>query len=463
MATLSHLASTTKLVTPMLPGFDRHSFVERKEILAANGNNVVTSKEYNAEAALELGDFAPFMSRWKANRRPRRLPQVSDFDSARKASDITAVHLVDTSSSDAGGFRYLVFDRGTRLDGRDFSGVHVAEYPGKAVRDSTLVDYESAVRAGRCSLMEVSIESDGPPRKYARLILPVSEHGAGKADRLLVVVRLLECEHGGHPSASGLPSLRDRNTSEKSPASGLPDWLAETAQSRTLLQDRHDPAARMLREYFHGGLQEFLDDGRLLEFLLMRSMPASRARELADCLVAEFGNLSTVVAMSNERLLETANLPVESVVDLKIVRELAARLVLQQLPNKNLLSDTREVIDYCHARMAYETVEHVRLLFLDQKNHLIKDEAIHGGSVSAVPVHPRQVIKRAILLDAQSIILAHNHPSGDPSPSAADVELTLELKRCAQAVGIRLLDHLIIGQSGHVSLRGMGYLDLESN
>lgn len=249
-----------------------------------------------------------------------------------------------------------------------------------------------------------------------------------------------------------------------SPAvAGQPAWLAESRLSQAAWHASHDPAAHILRKYFHAGQHEVLDDRHLLELLLVRAMPEAAARELADRLIEEFGSLASITSMTNERLIETPGLPLDTIVHLKVVRELAARLIKSELTGRQLLSNAQAVIDYCHARMAFETVEHVRLIFLDQKNHLIKDEAIHGGSVSSVPVHPRQIVKRAIVLDAQSIILAHNHPSGDPSPSAADVDLTLELKRSAQAVGIRLLDHMIIGRSGHVSLRSMGYLDQDSN
>lgn len=127
--------------------------------------------------------------------------------------------------------------------------------------------------------------------------------------------------------------------------------------------------------------------------------------------------------------------------------------------DKPVFSGTGVVLDYCRARMAHETIEHVRVLYLDQKNRLIVDEPFHGGGVASVPINPRHIVKRAVILDAQSIVMAHNHPSGDPSPSGADVEVTMDLKRATEAVGVRLLDHLIIGRSGHVSLRTLGYLD----
>lgn len=449
----------------MRPGFADYSLVERKEFVAANGNSLVTRNEYQIDAALHLDDFAPFQSKWNLNRSQKRLPLVSDFDAIRTSSAMAAVHLVDTSSNDAAGFRYLEFDCGSRMDGRDFSGVHVAEYPGEAIRHSTMIDYESAARVGRCSLMEVSFDTEGTPRKFARLILPVSDSGRRSADRLLVVVRLLECGRQQSDERSGMAESEGVGAGglNAAPVGGSNGHLNLTPGGLESSLRPSDLVPHVLRRYIDAGQQEFLDDQHILELLLSRSVPEKDARELAIHLIDEFSSLSAVTAMSNERLAEISGLSMDCVADLKVVRELAARMIRQELTKKDLLSDARKAIDYCYARMAHETVEHVRIMFLDQKNHLIKDEALHCGSVAAVPVHPRQIVKRAIVLDAQSIILAHNHPSGDPSPSAADVELTLELKHCSQAVGIRLLDHLIIGRSGHVSLRSMGYLDIDSD
>ncbi len=447
----------------MQPGLDQNYIVERKALVAANGNNLITRNEYRVEAALDLADFAPFLAEWNRIQHPSHLPEVSDFDAVRSVSDNAAVHIVDASSADAAAFRWLRFDGGSRMDGRDLSGIQVGDYPGRAVRQSMLVDYEQAARIGRCSLMDVFVDSDDPPRRFARLILPVSEAGGTSADRLLVVVRLLECD--GWPCAES-PGLTATNISARD---GLATWqFLEDLRGESSIPDLHPArdssspehsALQIMGTHLHAGRQETLDDRHLLELLLQQSMPEGEARDLAGQLIEEFGSLSMLTAMSNERLARFSSVPPVSIVSMKIVRELAARMIKQQLFDRDLLSDTRKVIEYCHARMAYETVEHVRLLFLDQKNHLIKDEAIHGGGVSTVPVDPRQIVKRAIILDAQSIILAHNHPSGDPSPSAADVDLTLDLKRCAHTLGLRLLDHLIIGRSGHVSLRGMGYLD----
>lgn len=446
----------------MQPGFDQDYIIERKALVAANGNNLITRNEYRAEVALGLTDFAPFLAEWNRFRDRSRFPQIGDFDAVRSGSDKTAIHIVDTSFGDAAAFRYIQFDGGSRLDGMDLTGIQVGEYPGRAVRQSMLIDYEQAARIGRCSLMEVSVDSDDPPRRFARLILPVSQAGGKSADGLLVVVRLLECEGWPYTQSPVFTNARvpaaDRSTGKGS-SDGLPVPSNSRPVEPVVDGAANDSAAQIMRMYLHSGRQETLDDRHLLELLLLPSSSEREARDLSTRLIEEFGSLSMVTAMSNERLAEYSGVPLESIVNMKIVRELAARMIKQQLYNRDLMSDTRKVVDYCHARMANETVEHVRLLFLDQKNHLIEDEAIHGGGVSAVPVNPRQIVKRAIVLDAQSIILAHNHPSGDPSPSAADVDLTLDLKRCAQAVGLRLLDHLIIGRSGHVSLRGMGYLD----
>ena len=447
----------------MEPGLNRRFVLERRELFGRAADVSIVRDEYLVNSALDLDDFAPFVAQWNQCNVRRKLPSVSDFDDLRKTAPVAAVHLVDTSSDKADGFRYLEFDCGVRVDGRDFSGIHVAEYPAaEALRQTTLIDYESAARVGRCSLMEVSINPKRTPRKFARLILPISESGSGTADRLLVVVRLLEF---AAPSGGSLGDLLAPGVGD-APHPDAADGQLTGPSAYTVLANAArsmevSPALRQLNAYFQAGQQEHLDDRHLLELILSPFVRGDDVSSLALSLLDEFGSLASVTAMSNERLAEISGLSADLIVQLKAVREIATRLVRQQVSKKNLMSDTRSVIAYCHARMAHETVEHVRVIYLDQKNQLIKDEAIRGGGVSSVPVNPRDIVKRAIVLDAQSIILAHNHPSGDPSPSAADVELTLEIKRAVQAVGMRLIDHLIIGQSGHVSLRGTGYLDIK--
>jgi len=199
-----------------------------------------------------------------------------------------------------------------------------------------------------------------------------------------------------------------------------------------------------------------LADYELLELLLHMILPQKDTKALAKDLLARFGSISEVLGASPARLAEVKGLGETSITHLKVVQAVAQRFGRDQIDvEKPILSSWSELIDYCRSAMAYESVEQFRILFLDKKNRLIADEVQQVGTVDHTPVYPREVIRRTLELSASALILVHNHPSGDPSPSAADVRMTREIAEISKQMGITLHDHIIIGRAGHASMRGL--------
>jgi DNA repair protein RadC len=172
-------------------------------------------------------------------------------------------------------------------------------------------------------------------------------------------------------------------------------------------------------------------------------------------LLATFGSFSEVIAAPLERLKEVDGLGEAAITELKIVQAAANRLVRGEVKQRQVLSSWSHVLDYCRAAMAFESKEHFRILFLDKGNHLIADEQHQTGTVDHTPVYPREVIKRALELSATAVILVHNHPSGDPTPSRADIDMTRAIVEVARPLGISVHDHLIVGKDGHASLKAL--------
>lgn len=436
---------------------DLNSRFLRERIKLADAGNVIEKHDYAVDAAREVSGLAPFLECWEQNRQTRRLPKLRDFDAVREQSEIAGVHLLETPTAELRDFRFISFDSTTRVDGQDFSGKYLSDYPDTSFRESARMDYAASAKTGQGRLTVLDVRKAERSGKFARLVLPLAENDPARPSRLLVVVQLLEhCPL----ASSAIDQLRAANQSAETGSEFIFVSPAD-ADEFTAAQVRAHAAAsdEMVIRYFQSGIHEQLADHDLLEWMLRRFLDSGDSRVLANVLIEEFGSLPAVLAMGRERLADFPDMTAQALVSLKVIRELATRLIKTEAMGGRLVSDARQVVDYCRARMAHETVEHLRILYLDQKNRLIRDEVFHGGGVSSVIVNPRQIVKRAILLDAQSIIMAHNHPSGDPSPSAADVEVTRDVKNAAEAVEIRLLDHLIIGRSGSVSLRTLGYLD----
>ncbi len=442
---------------------DLNSKFLRERIRLADSGNVIEKHDYALDAAHEVTGLAPFLECWEQNRRTAGLPKLRDFDAVREKSEIAGVHLLETPTAELRDFRFISFDSTTRIDGQDFSGKYLADYPDTSFRESARMDFAASVKSGQGRLTVLDIQRAERSGKFARLVLPLAESDPAKPSRLLVVVQLLEhcpIDNSGFDQAEA--GARTEEGAHQGRSGGEYVFLGSVANDEMVRAPHGITTAErdeLVMRYFQSGIHEQLDDDDLLAWMLRQFHTSSDSRSLANVLLDEFGSLPAVLAMGRERLADFPGLTTQALVSLKVVRELATRLIKTETMGGRLVSDARQVVDYCRARMAHETVEHLRILYLDQKNRLIRDETFQGGGVSSVIVNPRQIIKRAIMLDAQSIIMAHNHPSGDPSPSAADVEVTRDVKHAADAVEIRLLDHLIIGRSGSVSLRTLGYLD----
>ncbi|MBU1335635.1 MAG: DNA repair protein RadC [Alphaproteobacteria bacterium] len=223
--------------------------------------------------------------------------------------------------------------------------------------------------------------------------------------------------------------------------------------------DDHAGHRQRVRERFLKVGGDALEDYELLELALQLAIPRRDTKALAKTLLREFGSFSGVFNASQARLEKVDGLGASSVAHIKVIQAVAARFGRDRIDSdKPILSSWSQLIDYCRSQMAYESIEQFRILFLDKKNRLIADEVQQTGTVDHTPVYPREVIKRALEHSATALILVHNHPSGDPSPSSADVRMTREISDIAKPLGITLHDHIIIGKSGHASLRGLKLL-----
>lgn len=213
-----------------------------------------------------------------------------------------------------------------------------------------------------------------------------------------------------------------------------------------------------LRERFLTGGADALPDYELLELLLFQSRPRGDVKPLAKALIARFKSFAGVMAATPGELASVDGIGEASIVVIKTVQAAALRMAQQDLLDRPVINSWRKLLDYCHAAMAHEKIEQFRLLFLDGKNALIADEVQQKGTVNHTPVYVREVVKRALELGASAIVMVHNHPSGDPSPSKDDIAMTKEVAAAAEKLGIALHDHLIIGRKGHASLKSMGLI-----
>jgi DNA repair protein RadC len=210
-----------------------------------------------------------------------------------------------------------------------------------------------------------------------------------------------------------------------------------------------------LRTRFHEGGTAALADYEMLELILFRAIPRRDVKPLAKELLEKFGSFVEVISAPSERLREIGELGEAAITELKIVEAAAHRLLQGKAKNRPVLSSWSAVLDYVRAAQAFAVKEQFRILFLDKKNQLIADEVQQEGTVDHTPVYPREVVKRALELSATAVILVHNHPSGDPTPSQADIEMTRQIASAAKPLGVALHDHIIVGKDGHASLRGL--------
>jgi DNA repair protein RadC len=211
-----------------------------------------------------------------------------------------------------------------------------------------------------------------------------------------------------------------------------------------------------LRERFRQGGPEAMPDYELMELILFRAIPRRDTKPLAKAIIQRFGSFAEAMAASEERLAEIPGLGAAAIIELKVVRAAALRLMQGELRRRPLLNSWDKVVQYCRAAMGFEAREEFRILFLDNRGRLLVDEVQGRGTINHTPVYVREVVKRALELSAASIILVHNHPSGDPTPSRADIDITKQIIDAAEKLGISVHDHLIVGRDGHLSLRASG-------
>jgi len=213
-----------------------------------------------------------------------------------------------------------------------------------------------------------------------------------------------------------------------------------------------------LRQRFMDGGADALPDYELLELILFRAIPRRDTKPLAKALLAKFGSFAAVLNASPARLREISGMGEAVITEMKLVRAASLRLLNREIMNQPVLSSWRQVMNYCQAAMAHCEVEQFRILFLDKRNRLIADEVQQEGTVDHTPVYVREIVKRALEISATALILVHNHPSGDPTPSQADIKMTKEIAETAKKLGIEVHDHIIVGREGHGSLRAAGLM-----
>jgi len=229
--------------------------------------------------------------------------------------------------------------------------------------------------------------------------------------------------------------------------------LSEDGQKPDFLGHRE----RLRRRLLEAGT-DALADYELLEFLLFAAKPRGDTKPLAKALLRRFGNFAGVLGASPEALGAVKGMGPASTAALLAVRAAAREMLRTELKNRSVISSWQQLVDYCTAQIGFGETEEFHLLFLDAKNALIADEEQQHGTVNHTPVYPREVVKRALELAASAIIMVHNHPSGDVTPSRADIEMTRAVREAVKAVGISLHDHLVIGRGRHASFKSLGLL-----
>ncbi|MFC4667938.1 DNA repair protein RadC [Seohaeicola nanhaiensis] len=251
---------------------------------------------------------------------------------------------------------------------------------------------------------------------------------------------------GSRAFSESMPSLFDADEAPVLPvaAGRLPSYIA-------------DHRSRLRARFMTGGAAA-MPDYELLELVLFRALPRKDTKPLARALLDRFGDFNRVLSAPPDQLAEVDGVGEAVITDLKVIEAAAHRMARSRVLQRHVISSWDAVLDYCHTTMAHRETEQFRVFYLDRKNILIADEEQARGTVDHVPVYPREVAKRALELNASALILVHNHPSGDPTPSQADIAMTQQIKAACDALGLTLHDHLIIGKSQELSFRGQGLL-----
>lgn len=218
-----------------------------------------------------------------------------------------------------------------------------------------------------------------------------------------------------------------------------------------------DHRARLRERFMQGGAAP-LPDYEMLELVLFRAIPRQDVKPLARRLIDHFGDFNRVLTASATRLAEVTGVGPAVICELHIVVAAATRLARAKVIQRPVLSSWQSLLDYCHTAMAHGDIEQFRCLYLDRKNVLMADEELSSGTVDHVPVYPREIMRRALEIGASALILVHNHPSGDPTPSPADITMTERIAVAAEALSVTIHDHLIIGKEREFSFRASGLL-----
>lgn len=234
----------------------------------------------------------------------------------------------------------------------------------------------------------------------------------------------------------------------------IPGFSDGVQMSAPIEKPHHLGHRERLRQRFKAA-PDTLADYELLELLLFRVIPRADTKPRAKALLNRFGSLAEVLGASENLLAEIPGVGPSIAFDLKIIEAVAKRSARSTVMGREVLGSWSKVVEYCTAAMAFEEREQFRILFLDKKNRMIADEVQQQGTVDHTPVYPREVMRRALELSASALILVHNHPSGDPTPSRADIEMTKLLLEAAKPLNIAVHDHIIVGKHGHISMRGL--------
>jgi DNA repair protein RadC len=216
----------------------------------------------------------------------------------------------------------------------------------------------------------------------------------------------------------------------------------------------HGHRERLRNRFLEAG-SEALSDYELLEALLYRTILRQDTKPIAKKLIEKFGSFAEVLAASPQRLQEVSGVKEATSTDLKIIHAAASRMTRDKARERDVLSSWNAVLKYCRTKLAFEDKEQFAIIFLDKRNQVITDEVQQTGTIDHTPVYPREVVKRALELSATAIILVHNHPSGDPTPSRADIQMTQSIIDVAKPLGIAVHDHIIVGKEGHASFKGL--------
>jgi DNA repair protein RadC len=206
------------------------------------------------------------------------------------------------------------------------------------------------------------------------------------------------------------------------------------------------------------GGAEPMADYELLELVLFGSIPRGDVKPIAKQLIARFGSFAEAINAPIDRLMEVKGVGKATALEFKVIEAAARRIAKGGVAKRQVLSSWASVIEYCRTTMAFAEREEFRILFLDKRNQLIADEVQQRGTVDHTPVYPREIVRRALELSATAVVLVHNHPSGDPTPSQADIRMTLDIQQIARPLGIAVHDHIIVGRHGHASLKGLGHI-----